>query len=176
MPRIHGKLPDERNTYARSIATDAFDSDPPGLHSPVRRQETRRCRQGTGRGNPELQVVPERRRRSTPTSATGNAVVRFGTRSQFAAASKSVCKNPGGFTKKPRERPRSRAGFFVCPGLARLFVYCFPTPLFLLWRNDGVLYRLGYTELDDLLGRDLDRFTGRRIAAHAGFPVHANQS
>src|SRR6185312_3324297 len=48
--------------------------------------------------------------------------------------------------------------------------------LFLLRRNDCVFGGFGDAELDDLLRRDLDRFAGSRIPAHARFPVDPHQS
>jgi len=40
---------------------------------------------------------------------------------------------------------------------------------------DRVFHRFGHAELHDFLGRDLDRFAGGGIAAHASLAVHANQ-
>lgn len=44
-----------------------------------------------------------------------------------------------------------------------------------LGTQDGVFRRFGHAELDHALGGDLDLFTGRRIAAHAGLAVDQHQ-
>src|SRR5579862_5864445 len=59
------------------------------------------------------------------------------------------------------------AGILFGPGLFSLLLFR---------RNDGVLGGFRHTELHHLLGRDLDRFAGRRIAARARFAVLANQA
>src|SRR3954469_10577928 len=41
--------------------------------------------------------------------------------------------------------------------------------------QDGILRRLGDAELDDLLGLDLDRLSGLRVAAHAGLAIDQHQ-
>src|SRR5450755_2378636 len=52
-----------------------------------------------------------------------------------------------------------------CSGLLR----------FLRW-NDSVFRGFRHAELHYLLGRNLDRLPGRRVAADAGFPVLADQT
>src|SRR5581483_4777156 len=45
----------------------------------------------------------------------------------------------------------------------------------LLCAENGVFARLGDAELHDLLGRDLDRCAGERVAAHARLAVHHHE-
>src|SRR5271169_2417053 len=45
----------------------------------------------------------------------------------------------------------------------------------LFWAEDRVFGGFRDAELHDALRRDLDRFTGRGVAAHASLPVHEHQ-